>query len=78
MEDDVSETGAVVLGIELDNDHVPETNGRMAVCRRCGARTDSPAGLHHVVNERQLSRSQDWLRQQDRRRYILRAKDQVR
>jgi hypothetical protein len=74
----MSETGTVVLGIELDADHVPETNGRMSVCRRCGARTDSPRGVHHAVNEAQSTRSRDWLRQQDRRRYILRAEAEVR
>jgi hypothetical protein len=25
------------LGSRLDEDHAPETNGRMSVCRRCGA-----------------------------------------
>jgi hypothetical protein len=27
------------LGTRLDEDHIPETSGRMAVCRRCGFRT---------------------------------------
>ena len=31
-------------GIHLDEHHVPETNGRMSVCRRCGAQTDGPVG----------------------------------
>jgi len=57
---------------ELDKDHQPETNGRMSVCRRCGVRTDSPDGQRHVLNESQLSRSKDWLRQQDQQRRIRR------
>ena len=32
------------VAAQLDQHHLPETNGRIAVCRRCGARTDSPAG----------------------------------
>lgn len=63
-----SETSRV--GAELDQDHAPETNGRMSVCRRCGVRTDSPAGAHHVLDERQLPRSQAWLRLQDHQRRV--------
>ena len=36
------------LGSRLDDDHLPETNGRMAVCRRCGAHTETPEGLKHA------------------------------
>ena len=49
------------IGLRLDEHHLPETNGRMSVCRRCGARTDNPIGLHHAPHESQLERSGDWL-----------------
>jgi hypothetical protein len=48
------------LGSRLDEHHAPETNGRMSVCRRCGAQTDGPKG-RHVPNERQLERALQWL-----------------
>ena len=48
------------LGSRLDEHHAPETNGRMSVCRRCGARTDGPKGLH-IPDERQLERALQWL-----------------
>jgi hypothetical protein len=66
---------ATRVGTELDTDHAPETNGRMSVCRRCGVQTDSPLGTHHVLNERQLSRSQDWLRLQAQQRRIDRVRE---
>ena len=62
------------VGSQLDEHHAPETNGRMSVCRRCGAQTDNPAGLHHIPAERQLERSNEWLVAQARARHI----DQVR
>ena len=49
------------LGARLDEHHSPETNGRIAVCRRCGARTDGPKGHRHVPSEGQLARSDQWL-----------------
>jgi len=52
---------AVSLGAQLDEDHSPETNGWMPVCRRCGAYTESTVGCHHVPNERRLARAQEWL-----------------
>jgi hypothetical protein len=52
--------------MQLDEHHRPETNGRMAVCRRCGASTDSPAGEHHQPAEHQVARSGDWLDAQAR------------
>ncbi len=55
---------AASLGSRLDGHHLPETNGRMAVCRRCGAQTDSPEGLKHEPNERQLARSTEWIDKQ--------------
>jgi hypothetical protein len=57
---------------ELDEDHRPETNGRMAVCRRCGVRTDSPAGTRHVLDERRLVRSRKWLALQEHDRRVRR------
>lgn len=59
-----------LVGLELDTDHTPETNGRMAVCRRCGVRTDSPSGERHLLSEEQLTRSQTWLRGQALRRRL--------
>jgi hypothetical protein len=61
------------VGSRLDDDHLPETNGRMAVCRRCGAHTDTPAGLRHMPDERQLAKSSEWLDMQDRARRIERS-----
>jgi hypothetical protein len=55
---------ATDLGARLDEHHPPETNGRMAVCRRCGALTDTPKGDHHAPDERQVVRSNEWLDRQ--------------
>jgi hypothetical protein len=49
------------VGTRLDENHSPETNGRMPVCRKCGARTDTPSGHHHRPTERELARSDNWL-----------------
>jgi hypothetical protein len=57
----VSTEAAVEAGSQLDVHHVPETNGRMSVCRRCGSQTDGPEGQHHTPAERQLIRSSEWL-----------------
>ncbi len=54
------------VGARLDEHHAPETNGRMAVCRRCGTQTDSPEGRQHVPSEGQLPRSSEWLEKQGR------------
>jgi hypothetical protein len=54
------------VAVQLDSHHKPETNGRMSVCRRCGARTDSPEGLHHEVQEAQAPRHEQWLVAQSR------------
>ena len=62
---EVSHTGS-----RLDAHHLPETNGRMAVCRRCGVHTDTPEGLHHVPREGQLARSDEWLDRQSRQSRI--------
>ena len=62
------------MGARLDDDHAPETNGRMSVCRRCGTHTDSPEGRHHTPQERQLARSSNWLIAEVHRRRIDRAR----
>jgi len=68
---------ASILGARLDEHHSPETNGRMAVCRRCGAQTDSPQGLQHVPNERRLSHLEEWLDAQKRAWRIDRARESL-
>jgi hypothetical protein len=67
--------GAAQAGTHLDEHHVPETNGRMSVCRRCGTQTDGPGGRHHLPTERQLARSNEWLIAQSRIRHIDRARE---
>ena len=62
------------LGSRLDEHHAPETNGRMSVCRRCGAQTDGPKGLH-VPDERQLERALQWLDAQSLSSGIDRARN---
>lgn len=62
------------VGAELDQHHLPETNGRIAICRRCGARTDGPMGLHHVLAAGRVNRSADWLKAQSRLRDIANSK----
>ena len=51
----MASTQATHIGTQLDEHHSPETNGRMSVCRRCGAQTDDPMGLHHSPFEGQLA-----------------------
>src|SRR6476646_1586027 len=70
----MSALDAANVGTQLDADHVPETNGRMSVCRRCGARTDSPLGQHHRPHEQQLVRSNRWLDTEVQRRRIENAR----
>lgn len=62
------------VAAQLDEHHLPETNGRIPVCRRCGARTDGPTGLHHVLQEGRESRSSEWLLAESRLRAIAHAK----
>jgi hypothetical protein len=64
------------LAIRLDDHHLPETNGRMAVCRRCGALTDGQEGKH-APRERQLVRATQWLDAQSRMSRLAGARDQV-
>jgi hypothetical protein len=61
------------MGSRLDSHHTPETNGRMSICRRCGAQTDGPEGLH-IPDERQLERALRWLDAESLSRGIERAK----
>jgi hypothetical protein len=63
------------VGLQLDEHHLPETNGRISVCRRCGARTDNPIGLHHAPHDSQLERSGNWLIAQLRRQEIEAANE---
>lgn len=63
------------VGIQLDEHHAPETNGRMSVCRRCGALTDSPMGMNHAPHPSQVDRSNQWLIAQSRLRQIDRARE---
>jgi len=69
---DSTETSSV--GSQLDGHHAPETNGRMAICRKCGARTDGPGGRHQPA-EHQLVRSGEWLTAQARLSHIERARE---
>jgi hypothetical protein len=64
------------VGNRLDEHHRPETNGRMAVCRRCGVITDGPAG-DHAPRERELLRTTQWLDTQARISRIAGAKDRI-
>jgi len=70
-------TEASDIGARLDEHHYPETNGRMAVCRRCGAKTNAPDGDHHVPDERRLARHSDWLDAQAQKGHIDRARDSL-
>jgi hypothetical protein len=51
------------LAARLDDHHLPETNGRMAVCRRCGGMTDVPGERHRPV-PRQSDQLAAWLERQ--------------
>jgi hypothetical protein len=64
------------LGTRLDEHHLPETNGRMAVCRRCGAFTDGPEGKH-APRERQLARISEWLDTQSRISRLTGARNRI-
>jgi len=45
---------------QLDEHHAPETNGRMAICRRCGMQTVGPTG-GHAPRAPQLAQAKRWL-----------------
>ncbi len=72
----MTDTDSLTVRDQLDAHHTPETNGRIPVCRRCGARTDGPEGLHHSVAESQVARSTEWLVAQSRLRDIESARVQ--
>ena len=67
---------ALRMGSRLDKHHLPETNGQMSVCRRCGSRTDGPKGLH-IPDERQLERALRWLDAQSLSSGIDHAKNRL-
>lgn len=48
------------VSIRLDQDHAPETNGRMPVCRRCGFRTEENTTRHAATDEHQ-AKADRWL-----------------
>lgn len=62
------------VAAQLDEHHAPETNGRIAVCHRCGARTEGPMGGHHVIAESRVGRSSEWLVAQSRLQDIAQAR----
>ncbi len=62
------------LGAQLDEDHVPETNGRMAVCRRCGFRTAGAMSDRHALVEAQEARATRWLDSQVQARRLAKSK----
>jgi hypothetical protein len=65
--------GEMHTGGQLDQNHTPETNGRMSVCRRCGSMTDGADGAHHMPSERQIARIREWLVADSRKLDIKRA-----
>ena len=67
--------GETVTGSQLDDDHAPETNGRMSVCRRCGSQTDGPAGGQHMPSDRQMIRLREWLAAESKRMHIKQVRD---
>jgi hypothetical protein len=64
------------VAAQLDEHHAPDTNGRIPVCHTCGARTDSPLGEHHVLEEARVNRSTEWLDAQTRIRAIAHSQTQ--
>lgn len=62
------------VAAQLDHDHAPDTNGRIPVCHTCGARTEGPAGGHHVLQPSRVGRSSEWLVAQSRQRDIDKAR----
>ena len=60
-------------GSQLDQDHSPETNGRMSVCRRCGSQTDGSIGRYHMPSERQMTRIRAWLVAESKKQHIKHA-----
>ena len=52
---------AQALAARLDENHFPETNGRMAICRRCGFRTTGEPSDRHAPVDIQVIRANRWL-----------------
>ena len=61
-------------GSQLDQNHPPETNGRMSVCRRCGSQTDGPSGARHMPADRQITRVREWLIAESTKTHIDRVR----
>jgi hypothetical protein len=76
-EDTMASLDASTLGGQLDKDHLPETNGRMSICRRCGATTDGPMGHCHLPSERQAARARRWLDEQARLHRVEQARGRM-
>ncbi|HEX3795338.1 MAG TPA: hypothetical protein VG226_07645 [Acidimicrobiales bacterium] len=53
-------SNASQVSIQLDEDHAPETNGRMPICRRCGFRTEENRSRHAATDEHQAKAGR-WL-----------------
>ena len=62
------------VGSKLDEDHVPETNGRMAVCRRCGFRTDGKTGQRTLPMDGQDAKATRWLDGQAKANRVAKAR----
>ncbi len=62
------------MGTQLDQDHLPETNGRMAVCRRCGFRTAGVTSDRHAPIGAQEAKATQWLDGQAHARRVTKAK----
>jgi hypothetical protein len=63
------------LGSRLDEDHAPETNGRMPVCRRCGFRTTGATSDVHALIEAEEARANQWLDAQAQVRRVAKGRD---
>ena len=63
------------LSARLDEDHYPETNGRIAICRRCGFRsTGPPTEERHIRAEERPTQALRWLDNQERLRLAAQAR----
>jgi len=67
-------TEATQLGAQLDENHTPETNGRMAVCRRCGVRTDPADSTRHMPGAAEIDRSNRWLATDSHMAHVARVR----
>jgi hypothetical protein len=72
--DTMASPEASLLGTRLDADHPPETNGRMAICRRCGFATGGDASDLHAPVEVQGAKANRWLGAQAHARRVARAR----